>query len=212
MKRLVKFIPNSITILRIGLSIIFITKVKEQFVYGNNNFMNLIVVFAAICLTDFIDGKIARKFHCTSVAGANLDVLADLFFIAVSNITMISLKILPPWFLGFISLKFIEFISTSNFTIKHEYFLHKNAFIFDKVGRIVSVMFFVISGVACIFNVLTPSIAKNLINLILYTTLAGGILSSYLRVKSCLKLHTLMKKKQIHIISSHLLSSVKTER
>lgn len=79
MKRLVKFIPNSITISRIALSVIFVTNVTGQFIYGKNNFMNLIVLFSAICLTDLIDGRIAKKIRCTSVTGAKLDVIADLF-------------------------------------------------------------------------------------------------------------------------------------
>lgn len=87
----------------------------------------------------------------------------------LSNITLTSLRILPPWFLGFIFLKFIEFIMTSNFTIRHKYLLNENVFIFDKVGRIVSAMFFVVPGAACIFQVLTTDIAENLINFILYS-------------------------------------------
>ncbi len=198
MKKLVKYIPNSITISRIGLTIIFITNVIGQFSYGKNKFMNLIVIFSTICLTDLIDGKIARKIRCTSVTGAKLDVTADLFFIVVSNITLISLRILPPWFLGFIILKFVEFIMTSNFTIRHKYLLNKNVFIFDKVGRIVSAMFFVVPGAACIFRILIPGIAENLINFLLYPILASGILSSYLRVKSCLKLILSNERKQKH--------------
>lgn len=189
MKRLVKFIPNSITMSRIGLSILFVTNVTGQFAYGKNNFTNLIVLFSAICLTDFIDGRIARKVRYTPVIGAKLDVLADLFFVVTANITLVSLGILPPWFLVFIFFKFIEFIMTSNVTIKYQYLLNKNIFVFDKVGRAVAAMFFVVPGAACIFQIITPDIAKNLINMILYTTLAGGILSSYLRVKSCLKLN-----------------------
>ena len=191
MKSLVKFIPNSITISRIGLSVIFVINVTGQFVQGKNNFLNLIVLFSAICLTDFMDGKIARKIRSTTTMGAKLDVLADLFFVVASNITLISLGILPLWFLGFIFFKFIEFILTSNFTIRHKYLFNKNLFIFDKAGRIVSAMFFVVPGAACIFQFLAASMAENLINFLLYSILAGGILSSYLRVKSCLKLRTL---------------------
>lgn len=212
MKTLVKFIPNSISIARIGLSILFVTNVTGQFSYGKNNFINLMMVFLAICLTDVIDGRIARKIRCTSVTGAKLDVLADLFFIVVSNITLISLGILPPWFLGFMLLKFIEFIMTSNFTMRHKHLRMKNVFVFDRVGRIVSAMFFVVPGAACIFQVLTPGIAENLINFILYSVLAGGLFSSYVRVKSCLKLIFPIGKKQKRIVSSPLLSCVKTER
>ncbi len=188
MKRLVKFIPNSITLSRIGLSILFITNVTGQFVYGKNNFITLIVVFSTICLTDLIDGRIAKKIRCISATGAKLDVFADLFFIVVSNITLIRLKILPPWFLGFIVFKFLEFTMTSNFTIRHNYLPVKHVFVFDRIGRIVSAMFFVVPGAACIFQVLAPDIAEGLIISTLYAILAGGILSSCLRVKGCLKL------------------------
>lgn len=188
MKTLVKFIPNSITISRIGLSVIFVTYVVGQFEYGKNNFMNLIVAFSAICVTDFLDGRIARKICCTSVTGAKLDIIADLIFIVVSNIALISLRILPLWFLGFTFLKFLEFLITSNYTIRHQYLRNQNVFVFDKIGRIVSAMFFVVPGIACIFQVVAPDIAEKSINLILYLILAGGILSSYIRVKSCLKL------------------------
>ncbi len=188
MKKVVKCIPNSITILRMGLTIIFITNMTGQFAGGKNNFINLIVIFMAICLSDFADGRIARKTHCTSVTGAKLDVMADLFFIVASNITLISLRILPIWFLGFILLKFIEFLVTSSFILRTEDVLNKNTFVFDNIGRIVSAMFFVVPGTACILQMLIPDMAKHLIDFILYGVLAGGILSSCLRIKSCLKL------------------------
>jgi len=191
MKKLVRFIPNSITISRVGLSILFIIDVTGQFVYGKNNLINLIVVFAAVCLTDFLDGRIARKLHSTSAIGAELDVFADLFFITASNITLLYLGLLPPWFLGFVFLKFIEFIMTSNFIIRHNYLPNKDVFIFDKVGKLVSAMFFVAPGAACIIHVIMPDIAENLISFLLYSILLGGILSSYVRIRNCFKLiHT----------------------
>ncbi|MDF2802004.1 MAG: phosphatidylglycerophosphate synthase, partial [Anaerocolumna sp.] len=95
--------------------------------------------------------------------------------------------ILPPWFLGFILLKFIEFIITSKLTRRDSYVTSKNVFVFDKIGRIVSAMFFVVPGAACVFQILTPEIAKNLINTIIYMVLSGGILSSYLRIINCFK-------------------------
>jgi CDP-diacylglycerol--glycerol-3-phosphate 3-phosphatidyltransferase len=190
MERFVKFIPNSISISRVGLSVIFVAYVTGQFAHGKDNLINLVMVFLAICITDLLDGRIARKMCCASVTGARLDVLADLFFIVVSNITLISLGILPAWFLVFIIFKFIEFIMTSNFTIKYKYLLNKKVFIFDNVGRIVSALLFIVPGAACIFQVLIPRIHDDLINIILYLILVGGLYSSYIRIKSCFKLKT----------------------
>lgn len=90
------------------MSFIFIYLVIIQFEYGKGELINLIMVFLAICLSDLLDGKIARKMRCVSTTRAKLDVLADLLYIVLSYITMIILKILPIWFLGFVSFKFLH--------------------------------------------------------------------------------------------------------
>lgn len=187
MKKFIKFIPNGITITRIILSVLFISDILGQFVYRKKTFYDLILIFTTICVSDLLDGKLARKIGCTSVIGAKLDVFADLFFIVLSSLTLIILKILPLWLLVFIGLKFLEFIITSNFINKYNNNL-KKAFVFDRVGRIVPAMFFIIPGIACIFHVLLSDSAVFIINLILYFMLAGGIYSSYLRIVSCIKL------------------------
>lgn len=187
MKRIIIFIPNSITALRIVMTILFVSSIYEHFVYGKDNFISLVTLFSAICISDLLDGIVARKTGCTSLAGAKLDVFADLFFIIISNITLISLGILPSWFLGFICVKFIEFVITSDFIIKHNN-SSKKVFIFDKIGRIVSAMFFVIPGLACISQIAFPNNAEHLINLLLYAILAAGIYSSFFRIKSCMML------------------------
>ncbi len=187
MYRLIQFIPNCFSISRVGLTIIFVMNVISQFIYKQNKLLPCILVFLIICLTDLLDGKIARKIHCTTKTGARLDVLADLFFIVISHITLIKLKIIPVWFLVFILLKFIEFIITSSYSMKHKD-NKKNVFVFDKMGKLVAAMFFVVPGMAYSFQVLTPDIARNIIDFILYAIVTGGIFSSYYRVKNCLKL------------------------
>ena len=104
------------------------------------------------------------------------------------------LKILPLWFLGFVCFKFIEFVATSNFTNNH-YKLSKNPFIFDKIGRIVSAMFFIIPGITCIYKYLMPYNEGYLINILLYIIFVAVLYSSYLRIKSCYILVTLVIEK-----------------
>jgi len=159
MKITIKYIPNIITVARIIMSFLFIHTIVGQFVYGQDLKVNLIILFLAICCSDLLDGRIARKTKSVSIIGAKLDVFADLLYIIISYITLINIKILPLWFLGFICFKFTEFIITSKFMKRNNKSL-ENAFVFDKVGRIVSATFFIIPG----------------------------LYSSYLRIKSCFML------------------------
>lgn len=72
-------IPNSITLLRIALSVglLFI------------DFRSLLfVILYVICgVTDALDGYIARKLHSETLLGARLDSLADLFMCCMIIIT-----------------------------------------------------------------------------------------------------------------------------
>ena len=177
------------------MSFIFIYLIVEQFIYGKGTFINLIVLFLAICFSDLLDGKIARRTGFVSTTGAKLDVFADLLYILLSYITLIILKILPLWFLGFVCLKFAEFVITSRFIKQHNK-SSKNPFVFDKIGRIVSATFFIIPGVACIFKCFMPYNAGYLISSLIYITAAAGLCSSYLRIKSCSMLVALNTIKQ----------------
>jgi len=185
MGKMIKFIPNCITTTRIIMSFIFAYLAVDLFAYGKGELISLIIVFIAICFSDLLDGKIARRMGCISTLGAKLDVFADLLYIILSYTTLIILKILPIWFLGFVCFKFIEFVITSNFINNHIKSL-KNPFVFDKIGRIVSAMFFIIPGITCIYKYLMPYNNGYSNNFLLYTIFVAGIYSSFLRIKFCL--------------------------
>ena len=76
-----KYVPNSLSVLRILLaaSLFLIPALTPLF----------LVVYTAAGITDLIDGPIARKFNVTSKIGANLDGIADYFFVAAALITII---------------------------------------------------------------------------------------------------------------------------
>lgn len=195
MKKLIKFIPNSITIARIIMSFIYVYFIIKQFIYGQDTFISLTVLFLAICFSDLLDGNIARRTGLVSTLGAKLDVSADLLYILLSYITLVVLKILPLWFLMFVCFKFIEFILTSKF-IKLYNKSSSNPFVFDRIGRIVSATFFIIPGVACIFKCLMPYNAGYIISSLICITAAAGLCSSYSRIKSCFTIVTLNTIKQ----------------
>ena len=68
-------IPNSLSILRIVLSLLILVAVQNK---------TLIFVIMLLCgLTDVLDGFIARRFNCQSQLGARLDSIGDLVFFLV---------------------------------------------------------------------------------------------------------------------------------
>jgi len=64
-------VPNIMTILRIALIPIYIV------FYRKGNYYGALAVFLAASLTDFLDGKIARKHHLVTSFGKLMDPLAD---------------------------------------------------------------------------------------------------------------------------------------
>ena len=188
MKIMIKYIPNVITITRIIMTFLFIYTIERQFIYGQNLNIYLTILFLAICLSDFVDGKIARKTNSTSIIGAKLDVFADLLYIILSYIALINIKILPLWFLGFVCFKFIEFIITSNFIKRNSNFSDK-PFVFDKIGKIVSAIFLIIPGIVCIYKCLELNDIELILNCFLCIIFIAGLYSSYLRIKSCFMLY-----------------------
>lgn len=194
--RITKYIPNLLTISRIIMSIVFVYYIREEFIQGHSSTMILFFLFITICASDFLDGKIARKTNSVSRTGAKLDVFANLFYIVFSYIALIDVKIIPLWFLGFIFLKFSEFVLTSKFIQNNK--IENSPFVFDKVGRIVSASFLVIPGIVCYYQCLYSNNMESIFNCLLYVILIAGLCSSYQRIRSCFMIYKLNKNKYIN--------------
>ena len=166
------------------MSLLFVYTILEQFKYGQEVNVKLLILFLAICCSDLLDGRIARKTNSVSTIGAKLDVFADLLYIIISHVTLIYIKILPLWFLVFICFKFTEFIVTSKF-MRHYNKSLKTVFVFDRIGRIVSATFFIIPGIVCIYKCFEQYNVVFIINCFMYIIFLAGMYSSYLRIKSC---------------------------
>ncbi len=66
-----KIIPNILTVSRLLITPLVI------YLGVNEKYISLIVIAALIALTDFLDGKLARKWNVTSKLGAKLDAIGD---------------------------------------------------------------------------------------------------------------------------------------
>jgi CDP-diacylglycerol--glycerol-3-phosphate 3-phosphatidyltransferase len=142
-----------------------------------------ILIAALIFISDFVDGRLARYFSSVSHLGAILDVTADFLYIAVSYIVVHSLNIVPLWFLFVIMFKFIEFIVTSFFLRK--YSNRESVFVFDFIGRAVSIIFYVIPISAYVLFCLFHGKYYFAYDIFIFIVTAMSLISSIYRINNC---------------------------
>lgn len=69
-----KNIPNILTSLRLILVPLFFLMLISK---DNNSYLFALIIFSAAAVTDFFDGKLARKYNAVSKFGLFMDPLAD---------------------------------------------------------------------------------------------------------------------------------------
>jgi len=84
-------LPNYITLARIVLIPFFI----NLMIYGY--YRSALAVFVAACVTDALDGLIARITNSKTELGALLDPIADKLLILSAFVTLVLLNMLPVW-------------------------------------------------------------------------------------------------------------------
>ncbi len=84
-------LPNYITLARVVLIPFFI----GFMIYGHYGVA--IAVFIAACITDALDGMIARLTGQKTELGAILDPMADKLLIVAAFVTLVLLRMLPVW-------------------------------------------------------------------------------------------------------------------
>ncbi len=108
-----KYAPNIITFIRllsaVGLVVtIAVSGVASAFGYA--------LWMGLTAGTDFIDGKVARRYNLTSKFGAQLDASVDKVLLVGTNIALITSGVLSPWFLSL----FLRDIYVTTFTAIHK--------------------------------------------------------------------------------------------
>ncbi len=180
MPKYIKQIPNMITLLRVVLSCL----INIYICYNFGKILIPVVVTLVIFLTDFIDGKIARHMNITTRFGGIFDTITDLFYIIITYYVLYLYQVLPLWFLFVIFFKFAEFIITSAILNKSK--KSGSSLVFDYVGRLAAVNFYVIP----IFSYVTYHINSSIfshINILLYIVVTLVFISTTYRIYCCTK-------------------------
>lgn len=173
---------NVLTLSRVPLSLIFCAMV----LLDANPFLPCAALFALIAVSDYLDGKLARKYGVQTGIGAMLDVMADFFFIIAACLSLSFRGLFPRWMLAVIIFKFLEFWITS--TIFNRSDKNTTVFLFDPLGRIVAVLFYLLPILMLLLHLCLPVIAHQTALVIAYTGIVGlAAISSTWRITSLAK-------------------------
>lgn len=95
-------IPSYLTSTRVVLTSILFTILIE----GGRGFP----VFALACLTDALDGALARRLHAESKLGGLLDASADFYLVFSTSVFLVWSGLVSGWFLCLVIAAFIKFV------------------------------------------------------------------------------------------------------
>lgn len=87
-------LPNKITISRIILTFVFMVFLfSKGIIFSYLAFLS----FIAACVTDFYDGRIARRTHSETDFGRLMDPIADKILILAAFLGFVELGLVPAW-------------------------------------------------------------------------------------------------------------------
>ena len=87
-------LPNRLTLLRIILIPIFVVLASFEILYCQ---LAAAVVFAVACITDYLDGNIARKRNLVTNFGKFADPIADKMLVMSAYVVLVGQERMPAW-------------------------------------------------------------------------------------------------------------------
>jgi len=89
-------LPNKLTLFRVVLIPFFVFFLLAPYFEEYGNYI-AVAIFIVASITDFLDGKIARKYNLVTNFGKFMDPLADKLLVCSALICLIQLGQLPAW-------------------------------------------------------------------------------------------------------------------
>ena len=89
-------LPNKLTLFRVILIPFFVFFLLAPYFEGYGNYI-AVAIFIVASITDFLDGKIARKYHLVTNFGKFMAPLADKLLVSSALICLVDLNKIPAW-------------------------------------------------------------------------------------------------------------------
>lgn len=88
-------LPNKITIFRVFMIPLFVVLMMLQRIPGNEFYA--LAVYAVACISDAVDGHIARKYNLITDFGKFMDPVADKLLVCSALICFVEQGLMPAW-------------------------------------------------------------------------------------------------------------------
>ena len=89
-------LPNKLTLFRVVLIPFFVFFLLAPYFEEYGKYI-AVAIFIVASITDFLDGKIARKYNLVTNFGKFMDPLADKLLVCSALICLIQLELIPAW-------------------------------------------------------------------------------------------------------------------
>jgi cardiolipin synthase len=163
-------IPNLLTLLRIILVPVIVIFLMD------GAFFKALVIFIVACITDGLDGFLARVLNQKTVLGSHLDPLADKALIVTSFITLSILNVIPSWLTVIvISRDFIILLGISVLSLMSISFEVKPAF----VSKITTVFQFMTVFLVLVFKKIPDYVNPEILTVIYWSTALLTVISGF---------------------------------
>lgn len=172
---------NSLTLSRVPLSLVFC----DVALHSVKPFLPCAALFVSIAASDYLDGKLARKFGVQSGVGAILDVMSDFLFIIAACASLSVSGLFPRWMLAVIIFKFAEFWITSAIFSRGS--TNTFVFLFDPLGRSVAALFYLLPILTLLLPLGLPDAHRIALVTVCVGTAGLAGLSSAWRIASLVK-------------------------
>lgn len=171
---------NLITIARVPMIIIFSCELINYLeAYKPADAFNSMIISIFIIFSDFIDGKLARKYNVTTKTGQVLDIYLDLLYVLTAIGILEVYSKIDFYFIMVIIYKFIEFIIVSK-VFKGNFSSKKGEnYYYDLLGTLASGLYYIIPLIVIglmYFNITYRNIIIEII--VVCTTIITGIASA----------------------------------
>lgn len=162
------YIPNIISGLRILLIPFF------AYFIINSHYSYALYFFITMCISDALDGYIARFLRCESISGAYLDAIADKLMINVSFFILYIMDILPFYIFVIVVLR--DFIIFYGIILNNSFddSVRINPIFISKVNTVMQ-MVLVLYCLLFLNNIISLNYIQDIINTVILTTVLSAM-------------------------------------
>ena len=196
---------NLITLSRIPLIITFIYNLINYLSTGASaDNLKAVIISCCIIFSDFIDGKLARRYGVTTKAGQVLDIYLDFIYIIVGVLILAVYRQIDYYFIAVIIYKFLEFIIISKL-FKGRFCCKKGTdYSFDRLGTIVSGIYYVVPTAVISLTYLDVPFKEVIIRVSLMVITLLTFIASIEKIKNSCLIKKLLRYREGSSINNYL--------